>query len=227
MNVSGRTGPRLGCFGYGCAIAVVLMVATFGGMGYYVIKSIRTAVTVYTVENPPKLEVPPTDPAMAATARSKLEVVALAVRDNTATVQELTGEEIRAFIQSTSWRDFVVVSLDQNRVHFDFSFPLTALGEWTSARFLLGNLTERGVYGSADGSFSITNGIFKVSFSTLTLNGKVLEDMARGHASEWVSGALNSWGAEAAKEDRASIVAPNVSVEIRDGKAIVSVVPQK
>lgn len=194
MVQSKSKGCGLGCLGYGCLIAVTLFVVVGGGVAYYAVKSVRSAVEMYTVDAPPKIPVPAVDPSVLVAAAGKMTTFTKAVESGAPAVIELSTPEIEGFIQSTPWRERLRVSVDGSQVSWNFSFPLSALGEWPAARVLLGDRLSRAVYGSARTSISFSNGAFVVKFSELVLNGKALEEMAQGHAGDWVSGALNSLG---------------------------------
>ena len=106
-----------------------------------------------------------------------------------------------ARIRSTTWKDRIRVGLKSDYMDLSFSIPLASLGEWEAASFIVKKIKDRFINGSARCQISIKDGTPKLSFSKLTLNHRELEDMPRGHAAEWVSGAI----AELAKEDTSNL----------------------
>lgn len=186
----GRSGP--GCFGYGCVIAVVLFTTVIGGVAFYGTRSVRKAVEQYTTVSAPPLTIAAVDSAYVESGRAKLEGLKAAFQNSSSFTGEFSQDELRAIIQSSPWKDRILLSLAGDEFDAAFSFPLKALGEWQAASFLFGDLPERALRGNAKGRCSISEGKVKLTLSQLVLNDRTLEDMARGHAANWIVGAFNA-----------------------------------
>jgi hypothetical protein len=104
----------------------------------------------------------------------------------------LTEDELRGIIEAGPLKGRVDLRIEGNQPSVRFSLPLGLLGDWQAARFLVDDIATRAIRGSAKGSFSITDGKPALKLSELTLNESQLGDMARGHAEEWLVGALVS-----------------------------------
>ncbi len=217
-----RRGP--GCFGYGCLIATVIFCLVIGGAWFVGIRSIRGAVNRYTatsVQPLAPISIEATADVAAGLKWGNLSAAALAGQNLSL---EFTEGEIQALIHTTPWRDWVRVSLKGNEAGLRFSFPLAALGNWVAASFLVGDIKERGLVGSARVSLMRKDSELHVSFQELVLNDQVLEDLPRGHAGDWVSGAFLN----ALKDPELGASLPPVfkalhEIQVRDGRLVVEV----
>ncbi len=189
---SSRGGPRFGCFTYGCGFALVLIVVVFGGLGFYYAKSLRSAFEEYSSDRAPSLPPFEVSAEVSTGAWSKFESLRSAVQQATSATATFTEPELNALIANSVARDAVRVSLAQDQLVIEFVFTPALLGDWQAARFILGSSYGRFFNGSASARTNVDSGVASVSFSELTLNGHRLEDMARGHASQWITGAINS-----------------------------------
>jgi hypothetical protein len=218
-SVRRSTGP--GCFTYGCLIAVVIFSVLIGGIWFYARSSMREAVEQYTANTSGFLPSVSSSELDANEGIRKINQLRAAISENRNESVALSSAELQAVIGTTPWKDWIRVELIEDSVAIRFSLPLAALGEWQAASFVFNRIKDRFISGSAKCQISIKQGDTKVSFSELTLNDKKLEDMPRGHASQWVSGAI----AELAKEDTSSlrVLKKLKDVSVIDGKLVVQV----
>jgi hypothetical protein len=190
MNTN-RSGP--GCFGYGCLIAVVLFTVVIGGTAYWARKGIRTAVQQYTVESAPTLDIPPVGQEAVSAGLSKFAQVKEALATERPVSVSLSEDELRGVIQASPFKDRLEVSLASGEPSVRFSMPLSIFGGWEAASFLVDDIAKRSVHGSAQGNVSIIDGKPSLRLSALTLNNVQLGEMPRGHAEEWILGAIVSY----------------------------------
>jgi hypothetical protein len=189
-SVTGRSGP--GCFGYGCLIATVLFIVVFGGIALYAVNSIRSAVDKYTTTIPSAIVPVATEEVAVSSAQARLSELVSAFNERRVHKVALSETDLRALLNQTSWRNRASVALVGNELKVSFAFPLSLIGDWKAASALVGDIAERQASGMAQGEFSVRNGVVSIKLSHLVLNEHPLEDMARGHASEWLAGAVNS-----------------------------------
>ena len=216
-------GPRFGCFTYGCGFALVLIVVLFGGLGYYYVTSLRSAFEEYSAERVPALPPFEIDSSVSEAAAVKFAALCGAISTSTPGTHEFTQGELSALIALSPAKDAVRVSLSGDEVLAQFAFTPSLLGEWRAAELVLGSSYKRFFNGSSKARVSIANGVAKVTFTELTLNGHSLEDMARGHASQWVSGAVNATtNAEAGATEDGPLQSIR-SLEVREGRVVVEV----
>jgi hypothetical protein len=190
-KVSGG-GARFGCFTYGCGFALILSVGLFGGLGYYYVMSLRAAFEEYSAEQPPTLPPITVDGEVCDTAISKIASIRDAIATRTSTKRIFSEAELNGLISKSSAKDAVRVSLAGDEVLAHFSFTPSLFGDWRAAKLVLGSSYNRFFNGTCKAKVSVNNGVANVDFGELTLNSHTLEDMARRHASQWVSGAINS-----------------------------------
>jgi hypothetical protein len=156
----------------------------------------------------------------------KWEQLSAAVAAGQTLSHEFTEGEVQALIHSTPWRDWVRVSFVGDEASLRFSFPLSALGDWLAASFLVGDIKDRWLVGNARVRLMRKDEALFVSFQELVLNEQFLEDLPRGHAGDWVSGAFLN----ALKDPELGASLPPVfkalqSVEVREGRLFVGVGP--
>lgn len=217
-------GARFGCFTYGCGFALLLSIVVFGGLGYYYVTSLRSAFKEYSAEQPPILPPIEVDTAIGDTAMSKLAALREAILQRTPSQQTFSEAELNALISRSIARDAVRVELAGEDASAQFAFSPSLFGEWRAAELVLGSAYHRFFNGSCKAKVSVNNGVASVNFTELNLNGHTLEDMARGHASQWVSGAINATSME--NTDGAQekpYVSAIRSLIVKDGTVEVSV----
>jgi hypothetical protein len=181
-----------GCFGYGCLIAVVLFSVVIGGIALWGHRSIKSAVRHYTSESAPLLPVSlVSDEVMTAATDKVNRLKAAAARGEHFSVT-FTGDELRGIIASTPFKGRVDVSLVAEEAAVQFSVPLSQVGNWEAASYLVSDIASRAIRGSARGVVGVTDGKLSLRLSGLTLNDVELGEMARGHAAEWIVGAISS-----------------------------------
>lgn len=218
-NVS-RGGARFGCFTYGCGFALILSVVLFGGLGYYYVTSLRSAFEEYSAEQPPALPPITIGTEVSTAAVAKLASLRDAVDQKSSAQRTFSEAELNALISTSVAKDAVRVSLAGDEVAAQFSFAPSLFGDWRAARLVLGSSYNRFFNGACKAKVSVKNAVASVNFTELNLNGHALEDMARGHASQWVSGALNA-GSDGAEEK--PLVSAIRYLIIKDGVVEVSV----
>jgi hypothetical protein len=215
-----------GCFSYGCLIALTIIIVMGGGVGYYLVHQVKRAVLEYSSEYAPAITPVPVVPEVSESARTKVQRIREALEAKSAFETEFSAEEVNAAIQQTDWRDKISVSLDGDRVRGAFSFPISAVGEWPAAKLLLGGAVSRKLNGAFAGGIQLVDGKVSISLSELTLNGHRLEDMAQGHASKWLSGAVNaSEGDEGEGARETGTLRLIRRFEIRDSRLFIAVGP--
>jgi hypothetical protein len=222
QSAAPRRGP--GCFGYGCLIATVIFCLVIGGAWFVGLRSIRGAVKRYTATSVEPLAPMSIEASAENAARLKWDQLNAAALAGQNLSLEFTEGEVQALIHSTAWRDWVRVSLEGDEAGLSFSFPLGALGDWVAASFLVGDIKDRGLVGSARVRLARGESGLHVSFQELVLNDQVLEDLPRGHAGDWVSGAFLN----ALKDPELGASLPPVckslqDVQMRDGRLVVAV----
>lgn len=217
-------GPRFGCFTYGCGFALLLSIVVFGGLGYYYVTSLRTAFKEYSSDQPPVLPPIVVDTAVTDTAVAKLTALRESIVQRTSSQHTFSEAELNALISMSIARDAVRVELAGDDVSAQFAFTPALFGEWRAAELVLGNAYHRFFNGSCKAKVSISNGVASVNFTELNLNGHTLEDMARGHASQWVTGAINATAMEGSEGAEAKpYVSAIRSLIVKDGAVEVSV----
>jgi hypothetical protein len=224
MSSTPKKGSNPGCFAYGCLIATVIFCIIIGSVWFFGLRSMRAAVVRYTAQNVEQLEFVAIDSSALESAGPKLAQLRTAANDGASATVEFSQQELQALIGSSEWRDWVRVNLEGNEAKLWFSFPLAALGDWSAASFLVGDIRERALVGSAKCRIEFRQGKPQMSFSELNLNKEVLEDLPRGHAADWIIGAISD--ALRDPEFKAPIFATLKSIRdvtLRNGRLVVSV----
>jgi hypothetical protein len=210
-----------GCLGYGCIIAVVIIVVTAGGIFWLARSAMRNAVENFTTEQPAAVPTIALDDGARAALSSKVEEFKRVMADPRATGEfAFSQSDLMGALGGTPFNGKAFVELQGDSVSGTFSFPLRALGEWDAARPIIGDYLDRYVTGSARIKPSVTDGIATVTFEELVLNGQVFDGDALKEASEWVSGFVNS---QAATPEAQRMRARIQSVTLRDGLAVLRV----
>jgi hypothetical protein len=205
-------------------IATVLFCVVIGSIWFFGLRSMRSAVDQYTAREFALL--PPI--SIAAEARSsaalKLAELQTAAQDGRGARVEFTQPEVQALIESTPWKDWLRIGIAGDELSLTFAFPLAALGDWQAASFLVGDISERALVGNARCNFQLIDKTPKLKFLELVLNGHLLEDLPRGHAGEWITGAI----AQAAQDPESGTNLPLVlraiaEARVVDGKLSIAV----
>jgi hypothetical protein len=151
----------------------------------------RGAVSRYTAQSVEPLEAVSIDVRSLESARPKLAQLHTAASDGSSVTVEFSEQELQALIGSSGWRDWMRVKFEGDEAKFRFSFPLAALGDWSAASYLVGDIRDRALVGSAKCRIELRQGKLQLSFFELVLNKQELEDLPRGHAADWISGAIS------------------------------------
>lgn len=181
-----------GCFGYGCLIAVVLFSVVIGGIALWAHKSIQSAVRQYTSESAPLLPISSVSNETISAATDKANRLKAAAASGERFSVNFTGEELRGIISATPFNGRLDLSLVGEEAAVQFSIPLSEVGDWEAASYLVNDIASRAIRGSARGVVEVTDGKLSLKLSGLTLNDVELGEMARGHAAEWIVGAITS-----------------------------------
>jgi hypothetical protein len=213
-----------GCLGYGCIIAVILIVVTIGGIMWLARSAMRSAVERFTTEQSIAVPTISTDEAGRALVSRKLDDLSRIMKDPRGSGElVLSQSDLNGALYRTPFNGKVFLELQGDDVVGTFSFPLSALGEWDAARPIIGDFLNRYVSGSARGKLLVSDGVAAVTFNSLVLNGQVFDGDALKEASEWVTGFTNSEGGDPQeKRERARIQ----SARIENGVALVRIRPE-
>lgn len=228
------TPRRPGCFGYGCLIATILFCVAIGTAWFVGLRSLRGAVDRYTCASTEPLAPTAVDQELVNLAGSKwAELNAASIAGAPLSIQFSEGE-LQALVNETPWRDRVRVGLLGNEAKIQFSIPLSSLGDWVAASRLVESIKDRALVGSArvrlvprdDAQETAASKDLPVQviFQELILNEQVLDELPRGHASDWVSGALKSALIDPALRASFSPVFRAIQgLDLRDGRLIIAV----
>lgn len=185
-----------GCLGYGCAVAVFLLVAVLGLVFFYVLSSFRGAVDKYTVPSAGGFQVTAPAPDVASSSGAKLARLAALIENPSASGQEVfNGPEVTAVMQR-SLGPVVEVAIDGDVAQVRFGVPLAGLyGDSFWPRLLLGSRESRVALGSGTAKLTLREGTEApgapaviVELLTLQLGAQQIEGDALVRASEWFSG---------------------------------------
>lgn len=220
MNKSGHEKKSYGCLGYGCLIAVSLVIVVGASLAWLITSSIRSAVDTYTAKDPIALTSPVMSSSAAVSLQGKLSDLTRLSGDSASTGEiTLTSEELSALVLLSPFNRKLSVSAVGDAVLAQFSFRMSDVGDWQTSRWLIGAYLDRYVNGTAEANVLIENGATRVTLRALTLNGRKFEDAALKGASKWVSGALDSALRASAQDDamKASLLARVDRVWVADG----------
>jgi hypothetical protein len=220
MNKSGHEKKSYGCLGYGCLIAISLIILVGASLAWLITSSIRSSVETYTAKDPVEIISPVMSSAAAVSLQGKLADLSRMSSDPSVGGEFLfTSEELSALVMLSPFSRKLTVSTAGDSILAQFSFRMSDVGNWQTARWLVGGYLDRYVNGSADANVLIENGVTMVTLRALTLNGRKFEDAALKGASKWVSGALDSAMGAAAQDDavKASLLGRVERVWIVDG----------
>lgn len=220
MNKSGHEKKSYGCLGYGCLIAVSLVIVVGASLAWLITSSIRSAVDTYTTKDPIALTSPVMSSSAAVSLQGKLADLTRLSGDSASTGEiALTSEELSALVLLSPFNRKLSVSAVGDAVLAQFSFRMSDVGDWQTSRWLIGAYLDRYVNGTAEANVLIENGATRVTLRALTLNGRKFEDAALKGASKWVSGALDSALRASAQDDamKASLLARVDRVWVADG----------
>jgi hypothetical protein len=223
-------GPKKGgCFLYGCAIATVIAIIISVVLGWFLIRQMKGAVTLYTSPVATPL---PTVSFSEDDARRGMEKVGRlksVVRDPRGSGEfDFTAPEINGVIATdgslSNVRNRLNVAIEGSEAIVRFSTRLSELGPWPGVSFLSADDRNRYLNGEAKGVMSIARGIPSLQLSTLILGGKEFPDVALSQASKWISGALESLGQEEQGKIRRFLSRIDL-MQIKDGHLMMSVKP--
>jgi hypothetical protein len=225
--MNSNSAPRrngFGCLGYGCLIAVALMLVLVGALLFGARSAIRNAVKEFTTEQ--SLPVPSVsfDAAEESALNEKWHKTAELFSDPKGSGElVIMPDELQFYLKKVDLATICHVELQGDSFVASFSFPMSALGEWRAARVIIGDLLQRYVTGSAKAKVSAQDGIYSVDFEGLTLNGQVFDGDSMKEASEWVTGFVNSQGEG---DDKGLFMGRISSLKVVDGALHVGVRPK-
>lgn len=213
-----------GCLGYGCIIAVVLIVLTIGGIFLLARSAMRGAVERFTTEQPLVVPTVAMDESARASFTAKLDEIKRVMDDPRASGEfALSQAEVSGLLANTPFNGKVFVELKGGAVEATFSFPLLALGQWEAAKPIIGDYLNRYATGSARAKVTVNDGVTSVIFDNLVLNGQVFDGDALKEANEWVSGFVNSQADDpSAQRSRARIQ----SARVENGTVFLRIRPE-
>jgi hypothetical protein len=213
-----------GCLGYGCIIAVVLVVLTIGGIFLLGRSAMRGAVERFTTEQQIPVPTVATDEGVRASLLRKIEELKRVIADPRGSGEFIFSQsELNGALAGTGFSGQAFLELQGDGVLGTFSFPLSAMGKWDAAKPIIGGLLNRYVTGSAQGKFSIADGVATVKFDSLVLNGQVFDGDALKEANEWVSGFANSQDDDPAERSQMARIQ---LARIENGSAVIRIRPE-
>jgi hypothetical protein len=187
-------GPRGGCLGYGCLIALGILITVLSVIGYYILTSMRNAVDTYTSTSaaPFELSAAASTPMQNAVQGKVTELTRVLSDKGASGTFEFSKGEILAAVASSSLAKFAEIYPERGEIVARFSFKLSQLFQDSFASVLLGEAMDRYAFGSARGKIVLATGAITVELSELNLNGRSVESTALIAAAEWISGAITS-----------------------------------
>lgn len=187
-------GPRGGCLGYGCLIALGILITVLSVIGYYILTSMRNAVDTYTSTSaaPFELSAAASTPMQNAAQGKVTELTRVLSDKGTSGTFEFSKGEILAAIASSPLAKFAEIYPERGEIVARFSFKLSQLFQDSYASVLLGEGMDRYAFGSARGKIVLATGAITVKLSELNLNGRSVESTALIAAAEWISGAITA-----------------------------------
>lgn len=212
---------RFGCLGYGCIIAVILIVLSGGGILWLVRSGIRNAVLSFTTINPVVVASPSVSPSEERGSAERLKALgALILTPRGEGLVKLTGADLNTAIKQMGVSGRVSARVQGDAIDLEFSLPLTALGAWQGARVAgFGDLLQRYLSGTLSSHVEVLDGAPKIQLRALTLNGSVFDDDALKSASEWLTG----FSASLAKGEEHQIKVSRItSLKVSDGEILVT-----
>lgn len=224
MTEHHTTGPNnrgFGCLGYGCIVAVVLFLLVIVSIVMGGRWALRNSVDLFTTEKPVAVPTLTIDDATRSAVAEKLALLGKLIEDPRSSGDVvLSQRDILGLLDSTPFKQSAFVELQGDAVAGTFSFPMTALGEWGASRWIIGDMLNRYVTGTAKARLQVDDGRAAITFENLTLNGQVFDGDALKEANEWVSGFVNglkSDGTDKSFLDRVG------SLRIQNGEALLRV----
>lgn len=223
-QASQRKGS-FGCLGYGCLVAVVLLLVVLGGVATYLVYSVRNAVDTYSAEGPTTGDVAVAESAKA-TAAEKLQALRKLVSESgsagsvtftaaelTALAQELAGPRLLVELSGTTIR--VAGSVQLSRL-----FAISPL-----ARTILGARESR--YMNADGSAKLLLLVdeplpVRVELQSLSFNSKPVEGDALVQAAEWFSGWASGLALQPSKDGQRNRLS---RLDVSDNALTIGIAP--
>ena len=225
MNASPPpTKRRFGCLGYGCIVAVILFFLVVGGLVWGGRFALRNAVELFTTDVPAAVPTLPGDEAAQRAALEKVANLRGVVRDPKGAGEfSLSQRDILELLSTTVFNKSVFPEIQGDSLVLTFSFPLTALGEWGSARWIIADKLNRYLSGTSRVKALIDNGVVAVTVEDLTLNGQVFDGDSLKEATEYISGFVTSL-----KDDQTArgFLDRIGSLRIQNGEALVRIRPE-
>lgn len=224
MNTATPQKRGLGCLGYGCIFATVMILVILGGLFFLARSAMRTAVTRFTTEQPVAVPTVSFDAVAKDSADSKFEELRRLWSDPAARGQvNLSQGDVLGILGGTPFSGKLFLELQDDAVVGTFSFPMTALGDWNAAKPIIGDSLNRYITGNSRAKVSVVNGVASVAFDSLVLNGQHFDGDALKEANEWVSGFLNS----PSDDDKDGKKRARVeSAKIDHGQVVIAIKPQ-
>lgn len=224
MNTSVPQKRGLGCLGYGCIFATIMILVIIGGLFFLARSAMRTAVTRFTTEQPVAVPTVSVNPEAKASADAKFEELRRLWSDPSARGQvTLSQGEVLGMLGATQFSGKLFVELQDDAVVGTFSFPMTALGDWNAAKPIIGSYLNRYITGNARAKVSVTNGVASVTFDSLVLNGQFFDADTLKEANEWVSGFLNT----PSEDDKDGKKRARIeSAKIDHGQVLIAIKPE-
>jgi hypothetical protein len=210
-----------GCFFYGCIISLIIFVLVVGGfffLGWYAVHSINALVAEYTDTQGVALPQDQISDADLASAKQRFADFqhALDAHTNTAPLV-LTGPEINGLLASSTntqeLSKWIHIDIQGDQIKGEVSLPLGKI----APNMPLLHLQDR--YLNSDGVFTavLTNGELSVHLVSAEVRGKPLPDKIMAGIS------AQNLAQKATQDPRnASKIAQFDSIEIRDGKVIIT-----
>ncbi len=182
-----------GCFSYGCLISAFIVIILGAFLTWWGIRSVKGAVEMYTTPAASSLVRLSEDVSSNDNVNGdKLLGLLRALDSGNDFADSFTSTDLNAAVRIRGLEENISLALNGDKVFLRFSLPLGFLGEWRAARIIVPNINSRFATGELAGKFEITDGVPKVELEKFVLNQKLFDEMARGHASTWLEGALVS-----------------------------------
>jgi hypothetical protein len=201
-----------------------MILVLIGSLFFLARSAMRTAVTRFTTEQPVAVPTVSFDATAKASADAKLAELRRLLDEPSARGEvTLSQTDLLGMLGGTPFSGKLFMGLHDDAVSGTFSFPMTALGDWNSAKPIIGDHLNRFITGEARAKVAIVNGVVSVTFESLVLNGQHFDGDALKDANEWVSGFLNTpSGNDSDAKKRARIE----SARIAHGQVVIAVKPE-
>ena len=182
-----------GCFSYGCLIATVIVFVLGSFLAWWGIRSIKSAVKLYTTPVAASLPDLSIDSASDSTASGvKIARLLAALEFDHDFTVTFNSAELNEALRVRGLEKNITIALKDDRLLMSFSLSLGLLGEWSAARIIVPDIESRHISGIIRGEFEVADGVPKINLDRFMLNKSEFDEMAREHASTWLEGALVS-----------------------------------